>query len=91
MTWLFDQGPNVACLTCRSVLDGTPVRVVTHYDDDDSWAFLDGTDLDERDAMVVAMKSVVNVHPDLAEIADLPPGWSARRAGAGQPWVRRKD
>lgn len=91
MTWKFDQARNVACITCRSVVDGDPVLLVTHYADDDSWAFLDGQPLDAADALVVAMSSVVDRHPDLDGIADLPPGWSASRAAANAPWVRSQD
>jgi hypothetical protein len=91
MAWTFDQARNVACVTCRSVLDGHPVLTVTHYDDDHSWGFLDGGLNDGATALVVAMSEVVDRHPDLAEIANLPPGWSARRTAVGEPWLRRQD
>ena len=87
MTWVFDQGRNVACLTCESVLAGSPVLLVTHYEDDDSWAFLDGQMVREQDMKVVAMASVVDRHPDLADIATLPPGWTATRSDLGDAWV----
>ena len=89
--WLFDQTPNTACITCQSVIDGNPVFMVTHYDDDHSWAFLDGGELDASEAMVVAMAEVVGRHPELQDIADLPPGPSASRGGVGEPWVRQPD
>jgi hypothetical protein len=41
--------------------------------------------------LVVAMSEVVLRHPDLVEIAGLPPGWSAARPAAGQPWRKRRD
>ena len=43
--WPFDQGPHVAVITVRSVLDGDPILSVTHDEDDDGWQFLDGRDL----------------------------------------------
>jgi len=91
MTWLFDQAPNVACIADRSVMSGKPVLVVAHYEDDHSWAFLDGGPLDPANALVVAMSEIVERHPDLAEIADLPTGWSASRSTVGQPWIRLED
>lgn len=91
MSWKFDQARNVACITCPSVMAGGPVLLAAHYADDDSWAFLDGQALDMADARVVAMASVVDRHPDLDEIADLPPGWSARRVAVGEPWTRTRD
>ncbi|MDP2258461.1 MAG: hypothetical protein Q8J89_01915 [Caulobacter sp.] len=65
--------------------------VVVHYDGDDSWAFLDGQAFDTGSALVVSMKTAVDRHPDLEEIAELPPDWSASRAAPGQPWTRSKD
>lgn len=91
MDWKFDQAPNVACITVRSVIDGAPVLLVTHYEDDHSWAFMDGEAHDTMDALVVAMAEVLNVHPELQEIADLPPGWSASRGAVGEPWSTSLD
>lgn len=91
MSWIFDQPPNAACIACRSVIAGEPVMLVTHYDDDHSWAFLDGKTSDTREALVVAMSEVLSAHPELFEIADLPAGWTARRAVVGDPWVKTTD
>lgn len=91
MAWIFDQAPNVACIADRSVLNGKPVLMVAHYEEDHSWAFLDGKLFDPADALVVAMSEVIDRHADLAEVADLPPGWSATRIAKGQPWSRLKD
>lgn len=91
MTWLFDQAPNVACIVSRSVIDGAPVLVVTHYDDDDSWAFLDGEPFDSEQVTLVAMSAVLAVHPELQAIAHLPPGWSAYRDAVGEPWSEEQD
>ena len=91
MSWIFDQAPNVACIADRSVMNGKPVLTVAHYEDDHSWAFLDGSLFDPADALVVAMSEVIDRHADLAEVADLPTGWSATRVAKGQPWSRLKD
>lgn len=91
MSWKFDQAPNVACITCRSVIDGHPVLIATHYEDDDSWAFTDGTPTNMATTLVVAMSEVIERHPDLDEIASLPSGWSATRAAVGQPWMKQQD
>lgn len=87
MAWTFDQGPDVACVTCQAVLDGQPVLVVTHYDDDHSWAFLDGSAVNEADARVVSMRTVLQQHPELEAIAHLPPGLTATRSNVGDAWV----
>ncbi|KSV65961.1 hypothetical protein [Ensifer sp. ENS08] len=41
--------------------------------------------------LVVATAEVVKRHTDLDEIADLPPGWSATRASANDPWSRQQN
>ncbi|QNQ11030.1 hypothetical protein [Sphingomonas alpina] len=91
MSWKFDQAPNVACITCRSVMEGQTVLVATHYEDDHSWAFMDGAPTNMATALVVAMSEVLDRHPDLGEIASLPPGWSATRVAAGKPWSMQQD
>jgi hypothetical protein len=72
-------------------MDGEPVLVVTHYEDDHSWAFLDGKPFDPAAALLVAMSEVAEQHPELAEMASLPPGWSAHRSAVGKPWSRKRD
>lgn len=89
--WPFDQAPNVAAVTCQSVLDGAPILLVVHYSDDDSWAFLDGGPIDAEDSRVVGMGTIVRLHPSIVEIATLPPGWVARRDSAAAPWMRAAD
>ena len=91
MAWLFDQAPNVVCITSESVLAGAPVLVAAHYEDDHSWAFMDGQMFDSKEALVVLMRQVLDIHPELQEIADTPPGWTAYRAAVGQPWAKWQD
>lgn len=91
MTWLFDQAPNAACVTSKSVMSGHPVLVAVHCRDDNSWGFTDGEPVDPKAARVVAMAEVVDLHPDLTEIVSLPPGWRATRHTAGEPWLGFRD
>jgi len=91
MTWAFDQAPNVGCIASASIFTGRPVLIVVHYEDDHSWAFLDGDAFDPASAKVVQMSTVLDQHPELREIADLPPGWSASRMGVDGPWSKERD
>ena len=87
--WPWDQAPDVAAITHRSVLAGAPILLVSHDADDDGWQFLDGiTPNDESEARIVAMARFLPLDPSLREIADLPPGWIARRVHLGAPWTR---
>jgi hypothetical protein len=88
--WPFDQPPNVAAITVRAVLEGAPILLVAHDEDDEGWQFLDGFTLDADDGRVIGMGSALRRDPSLREIADLPPGWTARREAPGKPWVRER-
>ena len=90
--WPFDQEPNVAALTTRQVLElNYPVLVVTHYEDDHSWAFVCGTTDDVDDGKLICMSEVLLIDETLRAIADLPPGWSARRKDKDSEWIRTED
>ena len=90
--WPFDQAANVAAVSNAGVLDRkSPILFVVHYSDDDSWAFLDGGPFAVAEGRVIGMGTALKIDPSLREIADLLPGWTARRSHVGGPWVRDKD
>jgi hypothetical protein len=86
--WPFDQTPNTAAITVRSILEGAPILHVSHDADDDGWQFLDGRAADTHEARLIAMREAVKIDPTLRTIADLPPGWIAWRKTPSDPWVR---
>ncbi|WP_235905665.1 hypothetical protein [Tautonia marina] len=87
--WPFADPPDTAVFTLDRVLDGeTPVLLVTHDADDESWQFLDGEHVFEEDARVVALGEIVQLDPTLLDLADLPLGGFAWRSGPGDPWNR---
>lgn len=88
MSWPFESAPNTASITTRQVLAGAPVLRVSHDADDGGWQFLCGTTNDPDDARVVGLGSMYARDITLGEIADLPEGWVAWRAGPGLPWRR---
>ena len=88
--WRFDQARNVAAVTSAAVLAGAPILVAVHYADE-GWGFFDGAPLAADHGRVIGMAEVVDLDPSLNEIADLSPGWVARRDGPGSPWIREPD
>jgi hypothetical protein len=89
--WLFPGPPNQATFTVRQVLgDGKPILHVTHDPEDGGWQFLTGDPVKMADALLVSLASVVQHDPSVAEVADLPPGWTASRRSAGEPWQRQR-
>ena len=91
--WMFEDAPNVAVVTTRSIVrDGAWIAHVSHDADDGSWQFHDSAPVDPlaEDAMVVALGSMVLRDPALDGLADLPAGWRAWRDGPAAPWQRVK-
>jgi hypothetical protein len=88
--WPFDQTPSAAAISSRQVIElGYPVLFVTHYEDDHSWSFLCGTtDNYPEDGRVIGMAEALGLDRTLAAVADLPPGWSARRETKDAEWTR---
>ena len=88
-SWPFEDSPDTACFTTRSVLiRQKPVVVVKHDDEDDWWHFLCDVDVDALDARVVSLRELLQLAPDLAEVANLPPGWTAVRNSLTSDWRR---
>ena len=91
--WPFDQAPNVAAISTRQIIElHYPILLVTHYEDDHSWAFLCGTTNNHvNDGSVIGMVQALHIDPTLRSIADLPPGWSAWREDGEAEWVRYRE
>lgn len=87
--WPFDESPNVATLTTRGVIDGTEwIATVSHDEDDGAWQFIGERGASMGEAMLVALRQIFERDATIAELADLPEGWSAWRTGPDQPWQR---
>ena len=90
MNWPFEDAANTAVFTSSRVLDGKDwVHYVSHDADDGAWQFhpYDGQTTEE-DAKVVSLKSMLEIEPRVAELADLPLGWYAWRQDQGSDWQR---
>ncbi|MGY1725601.1 hypothetical protein ACI79J_01390 [Geodermatophilus sp. SYSU D01062] len=87
--WPFAEPPDLGVITTRQVLDGAPVRLVSHDEDDGGWQFLCGTTSDPADGRIVHLSHVVNDRPQLAAMADLPLGWVAAWCEEHGAWHRR--
>jgi hypothetical protein len=91
-TWPFDQPCNCAVFTQRQIMNGLkPILHVTHDLDDDGWQFLDGRDAKSADVMIVAFEEAVSKDASLYELADMQPGWHAKRKSVLDPWIRAID
>jgi hypothetical protein len=87
--WQFADLPKVATFTLRSIMERRhPILLVVHDRDDGGWQFLDGSNVQMSEAMLVGLKEIVKLDNSVLELADLPLGWHARRQSARDPWIR---
>ncbi len=88
--WPFlDDPPNVAVIATREIIDGSQwIALVSLDDEDGDWQFIGSCGAQMDEAMVVALRTVFERDPIIAELADLPLGWKAWRDGPGAPWQR---
>jgi hypothetical protein len=64
-----------------------PILLVVHQVDGD-WQFLDGGDVDVAQGVALHVAHVLDAHPEVAPLADLPPGWAAERESEEGQWER---
>lgn len=92
MTWPFREPPSTTVFTTSDILDrGMPIVFVTHDREDGRWRFQSvNAPLAAADARAVGLKTILALAPGIAELADLPPGWCARREGRDGAWKRER-
>ena len=89
--WPFCESKSLGVYATKYVVeDGHEVLRVSH-DVDGDWQFLCGKTTDSADARLVCLEEIVERHPSVLPLADLPIGWHAEREAADQPWVRGKN
>ena len=90
MDWPFEDAENTAVITSSRILGGQDwVYCVSHDADDGAWQFHPYSGrTPEEDAKVVSLKSMLEVEPRVAELADLPLGWQAWRQEQSSDWQR---
>jgi hypothetical protein len=91
--WPFDDPPNLAVVSHRTVIFGQEwIALVSHDADDGGWQFLshETSPLKESDGVVVSLREIVQIDPSVAQLADLPLGWRAWRGAKNSLWHRAK-
>ena len=90
-SWPFDQSRNCATFSLRQIFqEEKPILYVSHDEDDHGWQFLSGEEFKEEDAFVVGLEEIVQLDPSVLDIADLEPGWIAKRESISDPWKKEK-
>lgn len=89
--WVFDDPPNVAVIAARSVVfEHDWIAYVSHDPEDGAWQFRGSRTLQmqESDAVVVSLRSIVELDSTVKDLANLPLGWHAWREAEGAAWCR---
>jgi hypothetical protein len=75
-------------ITTRNIVYDNDKILKASHDEDGIWQFLDGSlNLDENDAMVVSLGTILEIDPSLKEILNLPMGCHAFRRDVGSNWI----
>lgn len=90
-SWPFSDAQNVAVLASRFVLEGEPITHVYRDWEDGMWQFLPNRVTEAGHGRLIALEEVFIRDQSIAELADLPPGWMAKRSQRGSPWERSKN
>lgn len=89
MKFQFSEEPNTAVITTRAILDKQKdILVVFHDEDDGMWEFLDGEDIDEKDARIVSISEIYEIDHTIGLLHDLPLGWIAYRESRDKEWTK---
>ena len=83
--WPFERPARIRAFSQPGVRGGR--ILAAFHETDGSWFFLTRRDDDER--IEVCLGCLADDDLALADIADLPRGWSARRRNPAEPWERR--
>jgi hypothetical protein len=87
--WPFADPERTAVFTTRSVMVARKrILHVSHDADDGAWQFHHEAVHGINDSQIVALSEVVALHPEIAQLADLPLGWTADRRSDGT-WERQ--
>lgn len=77
----------IAISTKNIIYESTPILKVSH-DDDGIWQFLDGSiQLNEDDAIVISLETILNIDLTVKEILNLPMGSVAFRKNLSSKWI----
>lgn len=86
--WPFTDPPNFRAFSTRGVMErGEAILAVYHEADDGAWQFIGGP-WERADLVIVCLSHAVAHDDTVAELADLPRGWGARRPSPAAPWER---
>lgn len=92
MNFPFDDAPNTVAITCCHIMnDNMPILHISHDSDDGMWQFLCGNPHDTSEGRIVSLHKIYTHDPTVAQLADMPCGYSADRQDITAAWRIRKS
>lgn len=86
--WPFPDAVNTVTYTTAKVAHQDFAVLQVSHDNDGDWQFLDATTEEPGECVLLCLGCVYERDPTLAQISDLPSGWSAFRPHVGAAWER---
>jgi len=86
--WPFADPENVAVVTVRTLWEQKRQILYVYHNEDVAWQFHADREPDPSEASIILLSEIVEQDKTVTELADLPTGWCAWRAGPGEPWQR---
>lgn len=91
MEWPFQDPPNVAVFTSKTILEKSDwIQYVSHDEEDGAWQFHPKIGTQEEDARIVSLEEIVKMDRSIAALFDLPFGWCAWRKTRDSEWQREE-
>ena len=89
--WRFPDPPHTRVFLSQAVHSGVEaVTYVSRDFEDGAWQFLGDSMSGDAEPVISCFHHPIDADPGLKELADLPRGWYAERAKAGEPWIRHR-
>jgi len=90
--WVFSDDPNVMVVTTEHIVKGKKNILIVYHDADDGiWQFLDDSEINDNDAMIISLEEMINIDDSIEEISNLPLGYVAWRKQKGTNWIVQKE
>jgi hypothetical protein len=89
--WPFPDAVNTATFCTERVAHQRFAVLQVSHEEDGDWQFLDATTEDPGKPVMLCLGCVFERDASLAQIADLPRGWSAFRPHVGAEWERWRE
>lgn len=87
--WKFPDKPHTKVFLSKAIQEDKEwITYVTHDLSDGAWQILGETGIETGGPELACLHQMVEKDPTLADLADLPKGWSAERTSPGERWER---